>query len=89
MKEEFLLSIMFRTRKGVKSIPPVGGKKIVNLYIQEGELTLESDGEAVQLNLDDLSLVSNPPEGDNYKAVTNLYVEIIDGKPKLRIEYDE
>lgn len=31
---------------------------------------------------------TSPPEGDKYK-ITNLYVEITNGEPKLKIEYED
>jgi len=31
---------------------------------------------------------SNPPEGDNYKEVKNVYVEMVDGKPKFWFQYE-
>jgi hypothetical protein len=33
-------------------------------------------------------VVSVPPDGEK-KKVTNIYVEIVDGQPKLRVEYEE
>ena len=34
-------------------------------------------------------LISEPPIGGQYRKVTNLYIELIDGNPKLRVEYNE
>lgn len=32
---------------------------------------------------------SKPPTGDNFKMVKNVYVEMIDGKPKFWFQYDD
>ena len=36
-----------------------------------------------------MELISDPPTGSQYRKVTNLYIEIIDGDPKLRVEYND
>ena len=34
-------------------------------------------------------MVSVPPQGANYKQVTNLFIEKVNGKPKLTVEYND
>jgi len=34
-------------------------------------------------------VISSPPQGANYLPVSNIYVELVDGNPKLKIEYNE
>lgn len=36
-----------------------------------------------------VTLFSDPPVGDNFKIVTNLYIELIDGKPKLKVVWED
>lgn len=48
----------------------------------------------ILLHIEDVSsegfrIVSNPPQDPKYKTVTNIYVEIIEGNPKVRVEYTE
>ncbi len=41
------------------------------------------------LNLITERVPSVPPEGERYKKVDNLYIEMVDGQPKLRVVYEE
>ncbi len=36
----------------------------------------------------DVNIHSKIPEGEAYNILDNLYIEIVDGKPKVRVEWD-
>lgn len=44
------------------------------------------DGMGALVDLKKLALVSDPPKG--CKKVTNMYIEFVNGNPKLRVEYE-
>ena len=61
---------------GLKAQPVLDEEDLLNL-IDDTNLLLKQCAQTVS------------PEGELYKKVDNLYIEVVDGKPKLRVVYEE
>ena len=64
------------------------GVKIEGIFVHTGLKPKPVLDEEDLLNLINQRTPTMSPEGELYKKVGNLYIELVDGKPKLRVEFE-
>ena len=73
----------------------INGRKVASGIDLEGQIRhtgLKAQpilDEETLLNLINQRTPTISPEGELYKKVGNLYIELVDGQPKLRVEFEE